>query len=300
MVASRDLELLSILFRKPFASYADLGRQVGMTGQGARKRVMRLREEGVLRGFVATPVPAVFGRVGRFVTFEEPSVSLEDALAGDDVVLAATTLDELLTVVGFLTPEDAREHGDRRLRDLDAGSPAYAGRYRDRVDPPELGPLEWRVLRVILDEPRIALTDLAEATGLTLRTVRDRRESLVETGAVEVTPLLGPSEAGRLFFHLAVVGSDVVPQAVARKLDGTVLAEEVDGLSVGSGRATMLFCEVDSLAARRELVDRAAEIDGVEEVRPYLLDDYRVHTQRLDAWIEEALQAWDRARRGGA
>lgn len=291
-----DLDLLAALFEDPFASYAQLGDHLGMTGQGARKRVLRLREEGVLQGFVATPVPAVFDRVGRFATFEVSDPDIEAALELEDVVLVGATIDGLSTLVGFLPPDGEADRQAAWRQALEADAPVYEGAYRADVDPGPLGPLDWRVVDALLDDPRASLTDLAEATGLTRRTVRDRRTRLVDEGAVEVTPLLGSSESGRLFFHLGVLGFDGPPLQLTRELPGAVLAERVGPVAdVGGG--AILFCEADSLADQHQLVERARGLDGVTDVRPYLLEGYRVHTERLSAWVEDELDTWDRARR---
>lgn len=295
-MSSSDLELLAALFEAPFASYAELGRRVGMTGQGARKRLIRLEGEGVLRGMVATPVPGIFDREGAFVTVEQPSPRIEGALALDDVVLAGATLDDLFTVAGFVPP--GTREGRRAAWRQALGAPlVYEGRYRDEVTPPTLGPLDWRVLRALLGSPRASVTDLAGTTGLTRRTVADRRQRLTDTGAVEVTPQLGPSDEGRLFFHLAVLGHEEPPAAVAAKLPGAVLTEQVTlAPDTATGHGTVLFCEAASLSDQHALVERARQLAGVTEARAYLLEEYHVHTDRLEGWIDEALDAWDAAR----
>lgn len=288
---------MAALFETPFASYAELGRRVDMTGQDARERVLRLEDEGVLKGFVATPVPAIFGREGAFVTVEDSGVAIDDALELEDVVLAGATIDGLLTVVGYVMP-GTREERKAAWTGALGGTLAYDDRYRAHVDPEPPGPLGWRALRALLDEPRTRLTDLADAVGLTARAVRERRQRLVDSGALEVTPLLGPSDEGRIFFHLAVVGYDGPPTRLPAELPGTILVEQVAGVAGGLEVSTgVLFCEARSLAEQHALVERARELEGVEDVRPYLLSDHRVHTERLQGWIDEALDARETARR---
>lgn len=298
-MASSDLELLAALFEAPFASYAELGRRIGMTGQGARKRVLRLEEERVLRGTVATPVPAVFDREGAFVTVERANLAAAQALELEDVVLAGATLEGQLSVAGFVPP-GTREARQRAWMDALGTAPLYQGAYRDDVDPPTLGPLDWRVLRALLEAPRAPLTALAEATGLTRRTVADRRQRLVDEGALEVTPLLGPSDDGRLFFHLAILGHEGSPEAIAAELPRAVPTEHISlgpGTASSTGTGTVLFCEAASLADQHALVEQARDLAGVSEVRAYLLEDYRVHVARLEGWIDEVLARWDAARR---
>lgn len=288
---------MAALFDAPLASYAELGRRVGMTGEGARQRLLRLEEQGVLRGFVAVPVPAIFDRVGAFVTVEAEEVDTGGVLELPDVVLAGGTMGGLLTVVGFVPSgrQDARRAAWRDA--LGTGEARYEGAYRPDVDPDPLGPLDWRVLRALLPDPRAPLADVAEATGLTRRTVGDRRDELVASGALEVTPLVGPSDAGRLFLHVAVVGAEESAAALAARVPNAVLTEQMALSMQGTARrAAILFCELSSLPALQGLVDDLEARPGVEEVRPYLLEDYAVHTARLESWIDEELEDRDAAR----
>lgn len=287
---------MAALFEAPLASYAELGRRVGMTGEGARQRVLRLEEQGVLRGFVAVPVPAVFDRVGTFVTVEAEAVDTGRALELPDAVLAGGTMGGLFTVAGFVPPgrQEARRAAWRDA--LGTGDARYEGAYRPDVDPDPLGPLAWRVLRALLTDPRAPLADLAETTGLTRRTVGDRRDELVASGALEVTPLVGPSDAGRLFLHVAVIDAEESAAALAARLPNAVATEQMTLSPQGTAReAAILFCELPSLPALQELVDNLEARPGVEEVRPYLLEDYAVHTARLERWIDEELEDWEAA-----
>lgn len=296
-MASSDLRLLAALFDAPFASYAELGRRIRVTGEGARRRLLRLEEQGVLRGFVAVPVPSIFDRVGAFVTVEAEAVDTGRALGLPDVVLAGGTMGGLFTVVGFVPRgrQDARRSVWRDA--LGTGEARYEGAYRTDVDPDPLGPLAWRVLRALLTDPRAPLVDVAEATGLTPRTVRDRRDELVASGALEVTPLLGPSDAGRLFLHVAVVGAEESAAALAARLpDAVPTGRMAPSLQGTPRRAAILFCEAASLPALQALLDDLQDRPGVEEVLPYLLEDYAVHTARLERWIDEALERWEAAR----
>lgn len=293
-----DLDLLAALFEDPFTSYAELGRRLGMTGQGARKRVVRLQEEGVLRGFVATPVPAIFDREGLVLTVQEAALEVPEALELPDVVLGGRTLEGLSSVVGYVPPgaEATRRAAWRSA--LGGQAVVYEGAYRPATDPPPLGPLEWRVLRALLVDPRASLAALAEATGLTPRTVGDKRRGLIDQGAVEVTPVVGPSETGRLFFHLAVIGYEGSPRSLAARFPGAVLTERTRVPGGGPGAEdAILFCQASSLADQHRMVRKVQGLPGVQTAIVYLMAEYRVHTERLIGWIDEALDAWSAARR---
>lgn len=154
------------------------------------------------------------------------------------------------------------------------------------------------MLRALLDEPRASLAGLAEATGLTSRTVRGRRRALIDQGDVEVAPVLGPSDHGRLFFHLAVIGYEGSPRSLAARFPDAVPTERTRVPGGGPGtNDVILFCQAASLADQHRIVQQAQALPGVQDAIAYLMVEYRVHTDRLTRWIDEALEAWSAARR---
>ncbi|WP_331272327.1 Lrp/AsnC family transcriptional regulator [Motilibacter aurantiacus] len=56
-----DEEILGALQRNGRASYAEVGQQVGLSAPAVKRRVDRLRADGVIRGFTALVDPAVLG-----------------------------------------------------------------------------------------------------------------------------------------------------------------------------------------------------------------------------------------------
>jgi Lrp/AsnC family leucine-responsive transcriptional regulator len=57
----RDLAILGVLQRDARATYADVGKQVGLSPSSVHQRVRKLEQSGVIRGYRATVDPEALG-----------------------------------------------------------------------------------------------------------------------------------------------------------------------------------------------------------------------------------------------
>ena len=86
-----DRKLITALRRKARASWAELGREVGLSGPSVTERVARLEREGVVTGYHAAVDPAALGRsVAALV-----GVHLSDTSDQDAVAVALARLEEI-------------------------------------------------------------------------------------------------------------------------------------------------------------------------------------------------------------
>ena len=61
MLDRRDLDILGALQRDARATYADVGKQVGLSPSSVHQRVRKLEQSGVIRGYRATVDPEAIG-----------------------------------------------------------------------------------------------------------------------------------------------------------------------------------------------------------------------------------------------
>ncbi len=86
-----DRKLISALRRNARASWAELGREVGLSGPSVTERVARLERDGVVTGYHAAVDPAALGRsVAALV-----GVHLSDTSDQDAVAVALERLEEI-------------------------------------------------------------------------------------------------------------------------------------------------------------------------------------------------------------
>lgn len=287
-----DFQILAALTRDPLASYAELGRDVGLTQPAVRNRITHLREAGVLKGFFGLPAAEAFGRVPRIFPFPKPGVAAEDLDAivkMDPVVWVSLKHDGALTVELYL--EDEAESPPPALVNL-LGPPL--GGYGSslpalRVEDPVLSPLDWRLLEILVPDPRTSIAAVARKTGLTRKTVRLRRDRLIRDGLLGIIPIVvGAPSPGLLMFNMALYGVRVEDRAqVLRTVPEKILINETGG----DHPMMYLLCRADSLSDVLDLEDRLREMEIVEGVQVTLNMRVGIAIDRLLAWIREAMSS---------
>ncbi|HYM38630.1 MAG TPA: winged helix-turn-helix transcriptional regulator [Thermoplasmata archaeon] len=299
MADETDFQILVRLWRDPFASYEAIGHGLELSGNTAKNRIERLREDGLIGGIWVLPSPAVFRRTSRIFAFRPPSrpeKAIEAALRVDPVVWALERLDHVVSVNAYL---DAATRGPpRELVDL-LGPPVFAisPRFFDAADEPTvLSPLDLRVLRALIRQPRASLQDLGKRCRLTPKTVRAHRDAMFRDGTFGMlTPLQGARSPGLVVYNLFVGIGEVNPAVRQRVLSAlprcVLLAETKDPTGL------YLAGRTPSLAEALADEAKAGGIPGVARVQLNLFLRHEFAAERIEGWIDDQLAMWDRARR---
>jgi Lrp/AsnC family leucine-responsive transcriptional regulator len=124
MLDERDLEILRALQEDARATYADVGRRVGLSASAVHDRVRKLERSGVIRGYRAIVDP---GSVGLFVTALIAATPFDPQQADDlpERVAEFPEVEDCLSVAGeanYILKVRTRTTGDledliRRLRE---------------------------------------------------------------------------------------------------------------------------------------------------------------------------------------
>lgn len=300
----RDFRILAHWYEHPFASYEELGRLLGLSGAAVKSRAESLRREGVLGGFWAVPGACLFGlhpRVFLFQADKNPNEALSAALREESVVWVKVyqnlalerRLPGTLAALCYLrdpvkTPSGLLKRFGRPSLVRTPGWPLAT----DMQDP-VLSPLEWRVLRAMIEDPRASPSGLGKSARMTEKTARRIRTNLMAKGFVGVQPLVnGGRSRGVACYHLSVYAEPgaAVPD-VSVVVEGTVIERIPDP------PGTMTIGWEPSVAEVMGLEQRLLALPGV---RVALLSSPimgEIATQRLLGWIDERIAFWDRAKR---
>jgi DNA-binding Lrp family transcriptional regulator len=295
-VDRRDFQLLSLLYQDPLRSHASLGRSLGVTPAAARRRLERLRERGVLQGWWALPAASALGLEERILAFEGgrwDDAAARRALQAPGVVWVALKHDGDATVQVYAEPGRPTDPGAEKAL---GRAPARTHANRGRPHAP-LTALDWRVVAAVLDAPAATVGPLAQASGLSPKTVRRRREALRGAGLLDVQPLLGPlEEEGLLLFHVGVFARRPLAwEAVEAAAPGAVLVHRID-----DPPSLYLFCQAPDLGGAFALKERLQALPGVADVRLSVNRALLVNTPRLRAWVADRLRAAAPKRAHGA
>lgn len=291
-----DFAILTTVIRDPFASWRDIGERVGVSGTAVRNRVQRLREDGIFHGWRVLPAAEIFDRVPVLMVFDPDQPTRQQAhraLEADPVVW--TRLHHDGTVGVYAYTEDIDAMPPEELVELYGAEPAIDVQTRVPVDPPGdpvLSPLDWRVLEHLIPDPRMELTELADRTGLSHKTVRRRRDALWGDNLIYVGPQLDEgAEAGLMIYHLFVETESVDAlervQAFLERGRPYARLQEPPGL--------LLVCRAQGYEDALEDTSTVQALDEVVDTRFTVTLTNRAASDRMVEWVQERLEDWDRA-----
>ncbi len=292
----RDFDIVTELHRHPFASYEAIGRSIGTTGAAVKIRIGNMEARRLLLPFQVVPRASILRRFGKLFIWNglESEPSFRKCLDREDVVLVWRAAQGLFAINLYSVTGEL---------DCPAGLVKLLGRAPDQcvlMDSPHeagqpdsvLSPLDWRVLDVLLENPRIPLVELAKRTGLTPRTVRKRRDALVSSRRLDVTPTLDTTREPGLIVFAAYVRLETQAAVPALQPDNLTLVRthHAPPAAVFSGHA-------ENLAEFRNLERTLGSSPGVLGVDIIVPRGAAVASGRLREWVWVELARWDILRR---
>lgn len=174
----------------------DIARRLGVHGNTVKTRLDALAEARVLKGIHCAPHPSLVGLHTGVYRFLFDSVAAKRAGLAKlvELGLIADTHDFVGTEAWVAFGASVHEPLDERVRTLVAVAGAREARffysrarYRHELDR-LLTPLDCRILLALLDDGVRPLSEVADATGVTLKTVRARFRALVDARAIALIP----------------------------------------------------------------------------------------------------------------
>jgi len=198
-----DKRLIAELQKNCRISYQMLSRSYGISANAIRRRILNLEESGEISGYNVYLSSAMVGTSSLFgfLTSDgtRDEIELVDEIGSHQNIIAAAaysngtyalvaeyrTSEELLAVSSYLRKLDGIVKAD--LHPI----LSISGTQMD------LTTLHFRVLKWLIEDPRMSIVDIAKNSGLTARRVRRLLDQLEQSGAVRFRALieLGAAES---------------------------------------------------------------------------------------------------------
>ena len=285
---SKDFQLLAALHENARQSYRALGNRVSLSAPAVRDRLQALEKRGIIQGYWVTPDPTIFDRQDLLVFYQDERTREEAlrALSVRDVAFVAWKVDGGLTVQ--LWPRNQKESVEELTRAL--GAPSGQALAEHPPHPP-LSLADWRIIDVLIDDPRIELERLCKSTGLSPKTVRKHLSGMIREEEIYITPRLGTlSGSGELVYHLMVDGN-VAFSELRQVLGDTVLVNETKEPPM-----KYLLCRAHDLADVTSRTARTSKLPGVRSVRVTLNREILVATEFVHSLVRARIVASDSIR----
>lgn len=191
-----DKKILGDLGQNCRVSYQELSRRYGISANAIRRRVLNLEESGEISGYSLLLSAEMLG-VHRILGLLTSDGSRDEIEVMDEignhfgVIAAASYSNGIYALVGeYRTSEELLELTSH-LRRIDSIEKTEVHQIIQGSGRPfELSRMHLRVLKHLIDDPKLSIVEISNKSGLTARRVRRLLNQLEESGAVKFNALL--------------------------------------------------------------------------------------------------------------
>jgi DNA-binding Lrp family transcriptional regulator len=188
-----DGKILRSLSRNCRVSYNSLGSEIGMTAKSVKARVRKMQSSGVIDSFIVKVNPLVLGysklcilvlRINSKIA-DEKHIRNSLSLLGD-ILNTGHALGNISTFK-FAVKKEAEEKlellvdviGQDRLIQNQTVVFQYVREHPTYID--------FKIMRCLIDNPRMEISDIAEKISMSSKTVARRLEKMIENHVLEFT-----------------------------------------------------------------------------------------------------------------
>ena len=214
MVDSTDIGILRALGENCRASYQDMGRALGMTANAIKKRVNKLIDDGTIHSFVVYLSFAMIDAESflTILTPDTPNIEdrmLDQIVENPHVFSAGSLSDGTCIVFAEYEGETGKSDFDKFLKTIDNVENIELHTLRSpRGNKVRFKPLQIRVLKCLVEEPRAPATAIAEKTGLTPKRVRKIIQQLQDGGGVNFVARLNLNVGSGVIYYAQIRWDD--------------------------------------------------------------------------------------------
>jgi DNA-binding Lrp family transcriptional regulator len=277
---SVDIQILRALEKDCRVSYQELGRELGMTANAVKKRMNRLAESGTIHYYAVYLDYAMAHAVSYIALVKTEGKQHEKE------ILAKIAEDSHVYSVGILSDggciifaqydrSEASEVFKDLLNSIDGVSEIEIHReLTSEGTIVEFTPLQVRVLRCLLEDARMPVTEIAERTGLTPRRVRRILGQLKEGGGLRFVARVNLNVDPGLTYYAQIIWDEkkVDHDTVMKWLDKEFPGKYYDSHVSGSAPMMLSVFVIDHLRDAETLsrqICRNPAIESVQTLFPF-------------------------------
>jgi len=299
-----DIRLCQMLFVNSRMSVRDLADRLSISIQATHRRMQHLKEEGVIDRCISF-LSVEYLRTGRVyasgMTEIEDFKEVKNLLMENDMVYVVLVAGENHLNISFIP---------REMNDLDAIAAFLRDTIRIRsplisiesqvrfgnnllnrryTGPPELSPVDYRILHALQEDSRKAAEDVAKELNLSARTVKRHLDRMIDDGAVEFGLDWNPAYSTgitSLIMVKAKPGSDLA--GIRNRLN-----DEFGGSLIFTTSFVNLldvlgcYCWTPTVMRQKKMMEEIQRIEGVDQTLSSLLQDGWVQETWRDRLLRE-------------
>jgi len=207
---STDIGILRALGLNCRASYQEMGRTLGMTANAIKKRVNKLVDNGTIHSFVVYLSFAMIDAEAYLAILTPEGTNKEEEILthivkNPHVFSTGLLSDGTCIIFAEYEGADGKSDFEQFLNNLD--DVAHFELHTElspRGEKVEFSPLQLRVLKCLVEDPRAPATTIAEKTRLTPRRVRKIIQQLLDSGGVNFVARLNLNAGSGVIYYAQI------------------------------------------------------------------------------------------------
>lgn len=273
-----------------------IAKKLGVDGKTVKMRLRRMVKEGFIKYYQIYPNYRLLGVEGVAYLFEVPDVQVKY-----EAIEKASLMDGVVEIYNFIgnafcvdfTYRDVTDH-DRRIRLLKELSKcsSYTKFYHRDMPPTNIKPtnLDWGIIKSLRYDAFKRLSKVAQELGVSVKTVKRRFQRMASNNAIIIVPILEPAKVahtisyGMLFF----LDEAKRQQTVQRILEAFQFSYFLAFTPLTGNMMLVNFAE--TLGETEDALLKARSIEGVKDVRVYVLKELREYTEWMDRAIQKKIE----------
>ena len=202
-------------------TYADVASRLGVDEETVRNRLRRLKESGFLLGWRVVPHPRLLGCESSMLLLEfddqeEKETAIPKLKRADGVVVLASIYGKGLLVTYY---DDERHRSSKRIAATEglSGSQSLGGMSLPPTDF-RMTPTDWQIVGSMLRNAEAEVSQVARMVKVSPRTVKRRLNSMMDSAAISVMPMVDQRRSGGVSYTLMVEADGGKAAEVAERI----------------------------------------------------------------------------------
>jgi DNA-binding Lrp family transcriptional regulator len=288
-----DIEITIRLAQNSRISFRELADTLDLSVNAVHKRVQTLQELGIFKRFQATVSFMVFRPVLVLVSDFSQSSYLDKAveelgkdrrifkviMAGGNMIYVHAFLRDLSELQDLL--EVARKKGEMI-------NPSFGFFQPPEMVLPPLSSMDYRILNVMKDDARMAVSDIAEELGVTTKTVRRRLSRMEKEGLIALTIDFVPTASSDIItiLHLKVSDPEKRKEMLPSLLEK--YRPHMIGLSCLFDPHDIVYCNLwtKNMKEMTRIIEDIRKDERVESVVPNIYYNQKT----FETWIDDLIR----------
>lgn len=203
---SKDLEIIKILSSHGRMPLTTMAKKVKLSINGVKKRIIKLEEEGVIKGYSCELSFGILGEETGLARIKVSSTieSVEefvDTIGNHKLIFTVGVGigNKIIAVFTYKTSSEVieLENWIKSISYVDTVE-IYLLMSRPTEDKPKMAPVDYRIIHELRSDGRMPLQTLSEIIHISTRTLKKRIDRLTNEGIIYFSALLSPGSSEEL------------------------------------------------------------------------------------------------------